>query len=214
MNFPGQNKEYIKSCTTIVVMLSVLLLGGSTEPVLKLLNIRMGGKKTTRRIDGVSEQPFSYRLKSASDDAGQWQIVEDEDEKNDETTKRSTPRRRDSNESTDRELVEDLVPNIQLALNCTCLLRLDKKYLKPFLVRRDRLSSPMSRQRRIVVGSSSNRSIDLPDPVSSTAMNSRDMILPVLGEHESPFSFSDTKNNSDNDDDGDGDDHDGMEVAL
>ena len=88
-------------------MLSVLLLGGSTEPVLKLLNIRMGGKKTTRRIDGVSEQPFSYRLKSASDDAGQWQIVEDEDEKKDETTKRSTPRRRDSNESTDRELVEE-----------------------------------------------------------------------------------------------------------
>ena len=207
MNFPGQNKEYIKSCTTIVVMLSVLLLGGSTEPVLKLLNIRMGGKKTTRRIDGVSEQPFSYRLKSASDDAGQWQIVEDEDEKNDETTKRSTPRRRDSNESTDRELVEDLVPNIQLALNCTCLLRLDKQYMKPFLVRRDRLSSPTHRRpRRVVVGGSSERSIVLPDPVSSTAMSSQDMKRPVLDD---PFSFNDTKKGVDDDDDGDN-----LEVAL
>ena len=114
--------------------------------------------------------PFPYRLRDAQDDAGQWQIVEDEDEKESET---KAPRRRDSNDSTDREMIEDLVPNIQLALNCTCLLRLDNQYMKPFLVRRDRLSSPTHRKpRRVVVGGSSEHVV-LPDPVSSTAMSSR-----------------------------------------
>ncbi len=202
VNFPGPNQQYIKSCTTIVVMLSVLLLGGSTEPVLKFLNIRIDGKKTTRRINGVSAEPFSYHLRDAQDDAGQWQIVEDEE------SETKTPRRRDSSDSTDREILEDLVPNIQLALNCTCLLRLDKQYMKPFLVRRDRLSSPTHRRpRRVVVGGSSERSIVLPDPVSSTAMSSQDMKRPVLDD---PFSFNDTKKGVvDDDDDGDN-----LEVAL
>jgi len=221
VNFPGENQEYIKSCTTVVVMLSVLLLGGSTEPVLKRLNIRMGGKKTTRHINGVSADPFSYRLKSASDDAGQWQIVDENDDDDDGSrdSKLSTPKRLDTNDSTvDRELVEDLVPNIQLALNCTCLLRLDKKYMKPFLVRRERLSSPMSRQQRRRIDVHQNQgSVVLPDPVSSTAVSSDDMtrpVLPVLGENEdSPFSFNDTKKSSKDDDDND-DEADGMEVAL
>ena len=160
VNFPGENGEYVRSCTTVVVMLSVLLLGGATEPVLNLLKIPMGIKRRPRfDVNGLGT-PFAHELLDRED--GEWQDVDDSDAggkiDDDEASVRS---RSNSDEGS---LATDLVPQIQLALSCTCLLNFDRRVLKPFLIRKENLRSPRSMPRRlshaIVVDSSRKRSSD------------------------------------------------------
>jgi len=152
VNFPGENAKYVRSCTTILVMLSVLLLGGGTEPVLRLLNIKMGLKRRPQLNVNTLGTPFEHELLSREE--GEWNDVAADDSSS--KIDGDSDMRVRSNSEDDR-MMEDLVPKIQLALNCTCFLNLDRRYLKPFLIREDCLSGPRSMPRRhshaIVVGS-------------------------------------------------------------
>eukprot|EP00939_MAST-03C_sp_MAST-3C-sp1_P000604 g604.t1 len=170
VNFPGENAKYVRSTTTIVVMLSVFVLGGATEPMLQYLQIKMGLKRQPKLDVNSLGTPFVHRLLSRED--GEWEDVSprnaDADEhedggaskmssiNNDTAAIRSssnTPPRgggslRPRINSEDEQTMEDLVPKIQLAMSCTCFLNLDRLYLKPFLIREDCLPGARNMPRR------------------------------------------------------------------
>ena len=171
VNFPGDNAKYVRSTTTIVVMLSVLILGGATEPMLRYLKIKMGLKRRPKLNVNSLGTPFVHKLLSRED--GEWDDISLADEEGDDggdvaakvdstasTVGDASTRRRTNSE--DERAMEDLIPQIQLAMNCTCFLNLDRLYLKPFLVREECLSDARHMPRR------HSHAISMRTPSSST----------------------------------------------